>query len=134
VADLATPAAVIGQIGRSRVLVTGAYHAAVFALAQGIPVVCLSDSEYYQWKFTGLRDLFGEGCEIVRVREPDLGARLGRAVSDLWDRATQLRGPLRRQAGAQMARGRAAYERLPDLVQPSSRLPLAAPPRAGRAG
>jgi polysaccharide pyruvyl transferase WcaK-like protein len=136
VADLATPAAVIGQIGRSRVLVTGAYHAAVFALAQGIPVVCLSDSEYYQWKFTGLRDLFGEGCEIVSVRGGDLGPRLGRAVSDLWDRALHLRGPLRRQAASQVARGRAAYERLADLVpaSPGPRTPLAASGRAGWVG
>ena len=50
---------------------TGAYHAAVFALAQGIPVVCLSNSPYYLAKFQGLEDLFGVGCTIVTLSEPD---------------------------------------------------------------
>ena len=33
--------------------VTGSYHAGVFALAQGIPVVGLLQSAYYEQKFIG---------------------------------------------------------------------------------
>ncbi len=69
---LDTPLMLIKQTGRCRIVVTGAYHAAVFALAQGIPVVCLANSSYYLAKFQGLEDLFGLGCAIVMLGEPDL--------------------------------------------------------------
>ena len=38
--SLDTPLMLVKQTARCRIVVTGAYHAAVFALAQGIPVVC----------------------------------------------------------------------------------------------
>src|SRR5207245_4256855 len=59
-----TPAKVIAAAGRCRIVVSGAYHAAVFALAQGIPVVCLGGSDYYLHKFEGLVDQFGTGCTV----------------------------------------------------------------------
>jgi colanic acid/amylovoran biosynthesis protein len=63
------PHAIIERIGRCRVVVTGSYHAAVFALAQGIPAVCLSNSEYYEAKFRGLADLFGVGVEVLSLSD-----------------------------------------------------------------
>ena len=45
--SLDSPHKVIKQIGRCRIIVTGSYHAAVFALAQGISVVALAKSAYY---------------------------------------------------------------------------------------
>ena len=50
------PRAIIKRIGRCRVVVTGSYHVAVFALSQGIPAICLANSEYYEIKFRGLAD------------------------------------------------------------------------------
>ena len=44
---LDTPLSVIRRVGECRVVVTGSYHAGVFALSQGIPVVGLSCSDYY---------------------------------------------------------------------------------------
>ena len=59
------------RIGRCRVVVTGSYHAAVFALAQGIPAVGLTQSAYYDVKFEGLRDQFdGLSSESCRWRTP----------------------------------------------------------------
>lgn len=55
------------RIGRCRIIVTGAYHVAVFALSQGIPVVGLSTSRYYDDKFEGLAAMFGAGVELVRL-------------------------------------------------------------------
>jgi polysaccharide pyruvyl transferase WcaK-like protein len=54
------------------VVVAGSYHAAVFALSQGIPVVALVKSPYYVNKMVGLGDQFGAGCEIVRLDEGDV--------------------------------------------------------------
>ena len=72
----ARPQDVARQVGTCRVLVTGAYHAAVFALAQGIPVIALSTSRYYDDKFLGLADMFGTGLELVDTEAEDLQDRL----------------------------------------------------------
>src|SRR5690606_12308618 len=46
-ADVDSPFTVIDRAGRCRMVITATYHAGVFALAQGVPVVCLSFSEYF---------------------------------------------------------------------------------------
>jgi colanic acid/amylovoran biosynthesis protein len=122
-ADLDSPAKVIRQVGQCRVVVTGAYHAAVFALAQGIPVVFLAESEYYHWKANGLAEQFGAGCEVVALGAPELADRIRAAVRGLWERAEQIRPALLASAAHQVASGRRAYQALRDLV---SRQPLTA--------
>jgi colanic acid/amylovoran biosynthesis protein len=122
-ADLDSPAKVIRQVGRCRVVVTGAYHAAVFALAQGLPVVFLAESEYYHWKARGLAEEFGVGCEVLSVGGPTLADQIGMAVRRVWDQAEQTRPALLASAARQVATGRQAYEALRDLA---SRRPLAA--------
>lgn len=110
-ATLDTPQRVIEQVSRCRVVLTGAYHAAVFALAQGIPVVCLADSELYVDKFAGLADGFGTGCTIVPVRQGDLAGRLEGALAAAWDAAPRQHAPLRAAAERQAERSREAYAR-----------------------
>ena len=100
----------LSQIGRCRVVLTGAYHAAVFALAQGIPVVCLSNSEFYDDKFAGLADLFGVGCEIVYLDTADFPTALRAALDRSWHSAPALRDPLLQCAASQINMGRAAYK------------------------
>jgi polysaccharide pyruvyl transferase WcaK-like protein len=122
--DLARPADVIEQVGHCRIVVTGAYHAAVFALSRGVPAVCLSSSPYYQQKFEGLRALFGEGCSVVTMDPPGLADRLSEVLETAWDRSAELRTPLRQAAAAQIQFGQAAYQRLAALVarpEPGSR-------------
>ena len=60
---------VFEQIGFCRVLITGSYHAGVFALAQGVPSICVAQSQYYVDKFVGLADQFGEGCRVIQLQE-----------------------------------------------------------------
>ena len=72
----ASPWALARQVGRCRIVVSGAYHVAVFALAQGIPVVGLSSSRYYDDKFEGLAAMFGTGLELVRLDGDDVEDRL----------------------------------------------------------
>jgi len=129
--DLDTPAKVVAQIGRCRVLLTGAYHAAVFALAQGVPVVALAETEYYRWKFEGLRDQFGPDCQIVALEEPDLPSRIRGALAEAWERAGTARDELRGTAAALAHQGRAAYQRLPELL-PEAGVGSFAPERAAR--
>lgn len=109
---LDTPLKVIRQVGRCRIVVTGAYHAAVFAMAQGIPVVGLSASEDYTAKFLGLEDQFGLGCETVFLGASDASARVAAAVEKAWQMAEKVRLPMQEAARRQIALSQGAYERM----------------------
>jgi colanic acid/amylovoran biosynthesis protein len=116
--SLTTPEDVIRQAGRCRIVVTGAYHAAVFALSQGIPAVCLGESsnEYYMFKFRGLKDLFPAGVSIVLLDEENPVERLSSAIVHAWDSAPARRPEILRSAKQQMEAGRYAYSHLASLV------------------
>ena len=113
---LDTPLKVIRQIGRCRIVVTGAYHAAVFALSQGIPVVGLSASDDYTAKFLGLEDQFGLGCETVLLGEPDPSERVAAAIERAWQSAENVRLPLQEAARRQIAQSQGAYERVKENI------------------
>ncbi len=110
--ELDTPAAVIAQAARCRIVITGAYHAAVFALSQGIPAVCIGRSRYVLDKMNGLADLFGDGCRVVPLTGSDSAAAVGRAADLLWDQAPRLRPALLAAAANQVTRVRTAYARI----------------------
>ena len=115
--ELDTPLKVIRRAGQCRIVVTGAYHAAVFALAQGVPAVCLARTRYFQEKFLGLADQFGAGCYLVSLDDDDLPEQLARTMTFAWDEAPFVRETLWRAAARQIAQGLAAYQRLPTLAR-----------------
>lgn len=130
---LDTPRKIVEQIARCRVVVTGAYHAAVFALAQGIPVVCLCNSSYYDSKFRGLEKLFGNGCTTITMSDPNLAERLHAAIEEAWISTDKVRLPLLNSAAQQIKTGRAAYESVRNLLGPRAQAnPLFDPVRAER--
>lgn len=106
------------QVATCRILVTGAYHVAVFAMSQGIPVVGLSASQYYDDKLGGLRALFGDGMEVVTLNQDNLARDLAAAIERAWDRAPEVREHLRASARAQIAASRAGLNRVFQLVEP----------------
>jgi polysaccharide pyruvyl transferase WcaK-like protein len=111
------PAEVARRVGRCRVLVTGAYHLAVFALSQGIPVVALTSSAYYDDKFLGLGEMFGQGLTLIRLDDPDLEPALTAAIDQAWRAAPGVREPLRDRARLQIEASRAAFDRVAGLTQ-----------------
>jgi len=115
--QLETTGALLEQTSRCRVVVTGAYHAAVFALGMGIPAVALAYNDEYFEKFRGLADSFGSGCRIVSLREPSLQRDLAAALDGAWDCADAVHGPLRESAERLCKSGTEAYARLPELVR-----------------
>jgi polysaccharide pyruvyl transferase WcaK-like protein len=131
---LDTPRKVIDQIQRCRVLVTASYHAAVFSLAQGTPVVCLVNSDYYADKFMGLVEQFGGGGEIISLQDSRLAATLPQSVAKVWHAAEQVRPALLASARKQIAQGRAAYQQLYDIVCAKGKnlITSSASARAGR--
>jgi polysaccharide pyruvyl transferase WcaK-like protein len=114
---IGSPLETIEDVGRCRVVVTGTFHPAVFALSQGIPVVALAQSTLYVEKFLGLADQFKGGCQIVRLDDEQLGTNLERAIDRAWSSAGELRPQLLETAAAMIERGHAGYQRLHDLVE-----------------
>jgi len=70
------PKALYAQVQRCRLVVTASYHAAIFALAAGVPVVGLSASAYYDQKFDGLKAFFPETLAILRPQQADFSLAL----------------------------------------------------------
>nr|WP_321465551.1 polysaccharide pyruvyl transferase family protein [uncultured Desulfobulbus sp.] len=107
-----TPEKVILQIGQCRLVVTGSYHAGVFALSQGIPVVGLAKSPYYHDKFHGLSEQFTIGCQVVALNQNDFSEHLEKAILDAWHSAPETRTNLLAQAELQIQAGHQAYTTL----------------------
>jgi polysaccharide pyruvyl transferase WcaK-like protein len=114
--DEDTPMAVIRQVGKCRVVVTGSYHAAVFALAQGIPVVGVVRSQYYRNKLEGLVDQFGCGCRVLGLDSDSFEEELHTAVNHAWDLALDIRPSLLQAAERQIALSQAAYRQVASLM------------------
>jgi colanic acid/amylovoran biosynthesis protein len=112
-APVMTPLDVIHRIGRCRLVVTGSYHGAVFALGQGIPAVAVARSQYYLAKFKGLQEQFGDGCQLIdwsgaRVTSEELISAIYRA----WTSAADLRPALLNIAEEQIQMATDAYSKL----------------------
>jgi polysaccharide pyruvyl transferase WcaK-like protein len=108
----ASPEAVIHEIQRCRLLITGSYHAGVFALASGIPTIGLARSPYYIDKFLGLSALFGDGCQTVLLGDQNFAKNLVAVIARLWEAADQVRGSLLGEAARQIKLGHEAYRRI----------------------
>jgi len=106
---------VIGRVGRCRVVVTGSYHAGVFALSQGIQVVALTASKYYDSKFLGLKNQFSTGLQLVHLDE-DFDMELSNALSTAWANADNERQSLLDAAEKQISIGKQAYLQLPAFI------------------
>jgi len=106
-----TPQNLIDAVADCRVLVTGTYHAAVFALARGIPCVCFYVSKYYRQKMEGLAAQFPGGCAVIDLNRPDSCERVVSSALSFCDRADgDLRSTLRNSAEGQVRQARKFYE------------------------
>ncbi|MFN2616496.1 MAG: polysaccharide pyruvyl transferase family protein [Thermoleophilaceae bacterium] len=104
------------RAGECRVVVTATYHAGVFALSQGVPVVCVARSDYQGQKLRGLADQFGAGCVVLELDDPDFSDRLVEQVSIAWGEGAELRDALAESARRQVEAGRSAYAAVARLL------------------
>ena len=104
--------AVVRQVQKCRLVITGSYHAGVFALANGIPTIGLAKSTYYIDKFMGLSALFGPGCETVLHEKQDFAPHLKDAIARLWNAAERFKPLLLANAARQIELGHEAYDRI----------------------
>jgi len=113
--SLDTPIKVIRQVGKCRVVVTGSYHGAVFALSQGIPVIGLAKSQYYIDKFAGLAGQFPGGCRTLILSSDSLEKDLRSNLEYFWSNAEQLRDQFLKAAKHQIELSWSVYQKLSQL-------------------
>lgn len=102
-------ASLLNAVHQCQVVVSGSYHGAVLALAQGIPAVGLVASDYYWRKFSGLIDRFGQACALVDLRAEGYQEALVTAIGSSFGQSKSQRGPLREKARAQVRASQQAY-------------------------
>lgn len=95
------PEALVRAVSGCRLLLTGTYHAAVFALALGIPCLGFYATPYYRDKLEGLARLFPGGCDLFDLREPGAIDAAQNQAARLWNAPPTLRAALRRAAEEQ---------------------------------
>lgn len=114
--DLNSPLDVIQEVGKCKVVITGSYHASVFALSQGVSVICLVTSLYYRHKFEGVAGMFKHGCYIVDLNDANLGENFKAAFENAWANAESASENLKLEAQKQIATGLGAYDRFVNIV------------------
>jgi colanic acid/amylovoran biosynthesis protein len=122
-APIDTPRKVMEQVSRCRLVVSGAFHGAVFALSEGVAAVCLGKGDYVLDKFRGLADQFGGGLVIVDLDTVDFPAQLDAQIQNMWEAAPSWRAALLDSAARQIAAGRGAYRRLKEIVRDAHSAP-----------
>jgi polysaccharide pyruvyl transferase WcaK-like protein len=111
------PASIIDLVQKCRVVLTGSYHSAVFALSQGIPAVGMARSQYYRSKFLGLMDQFDTECDVVSVDDDSFPEMLYEAAERAWDNAERWRPGLLGAARRQIEAGTKLYDEAYRLVE-----------------
>lgn len=112
-----TPQDVIRNTQRCRLVVAGTFHGAVFALAQGIPVICLARGASYVNKLTGLADLYSPGCIVIHLDEENFGNKLSEAIEETWQTAEQIRPTMLESSARQIEWGYSAYQKIFEMYE-----------------
>lgn len=108
-----TPHKVIQKISQCRLVVTGSYHAGVFSLSQGIPVIGVVRSQYYINKFLGLAAQFGNtGCKVIILQSKQVIPELVESITSMWQAAESIKPQLLSKAEDQIEQGLRAYKSL----------------------
>jgi len=103
------------RVAGCRVVVTGSYHSAVFALAMGVPAICLVFSEYYRAKFSGLAGQYPEGCVTFDMRSA-AAEHLSRLIHRLWNEASELEPKILSTTQRLVERNLASYREFARLL------------------
>lgn len=98
------------NVAQCRIVITGSYHAGVFALSRGLQVIGLVKSQYYIDKFNGLADQFKNGVHIVDLSTPDFAEVLSAAIDKAWEETPTYRDSLLHQADQQMQLSKKGYQ------------------------
>ena len=80
-----SPTQLYTQVNRCRLVITASYHAAVFALAAGVPTIGLVASAYYEQKFSGLNAFFPHLLTPIQMNDEIFLSRLQTTINRLFN-------------------------------------------------
>lgn len=112
VQDLESIEGVIAEAGQCRVVITASYHAGVFALSQGVSVIGISASPYYDSKFQGLVQQFPGGCQFLTVGTTFTPERFEEMLRSTWEKAPENRPLILAAAAKQLELSHQAYQQV----------------------
>jgi len=115
--EVTDPSSLVRLVQRCRIAIVGSYHAGVYALAQGVPIVGLYKNAYYRDKFLGLAELYGAGVFPVDIGSDSWHLGLTRQANTAWDAAPSIRNSILESVDRQIGLGRSAYARLGQISQ-----------------
>jgi polysaccharide pyruvyl transferase WcaK-like protein len=107
--SIISPEDLIKQICRCKIVITGSYHAGVFALACGIPIVAMAGSDYYEAKFAGLAHQFGIGVNIVHLNSENMLGELKGYIENALKHPNEMETKLIEKARQQVELSRNAW-------------------------
>lgn len=107
--DIESIEGVIKEAGQCRVVITASYHAGVFALSQGVSVIGISASPYYDSKFEGLFQQFSGGCRYLTVGTTFTPENFNNLLTETWQQAPKKRQEILNAAEKQLNLSRNAY-------------------------
>jgi colanic acid/amylovoran biosynthesis protein len=115
--NINSPQEIINKVSNCRLVVTGSYHSAVFALSQGIPVITLYKTAYYKNKFYGLAKQFDCGCELISLDDNHFASKLKEAIEFAWNAGDALKPRLLKAAKYQIESAESAYQMLHSMIE-----------------
>jgi colanic acid/amylovoran biosynthesis protein len=115
--NINSPQEIIERVSNCRVVVTGSYHSAVFALSQGIPAVALYRTAYYKNKFAGLARQFGCGCDLISMDDNHFAQRLKDSIDFAWKASEAIKPRLLSAAKEQIESAQSAYDHLYNMIE-----------------
>jgi polysaccharide pyruvyl transferase WcaK-like protein len=108
-------------VAACQVVITSSYHAAVFALARGIPVLGISSTPYYDGKFGGLRDLYGpRAVSVLGLSQGGWPDRLRHLVHAAIELDLGARAAMAQRSVELVSVSRSVYASLFDFVESSA--------------
>jgi len=111
------PEEIINKVSNCKIVITGSYHSAVFALSQGIPAITLYKTAYYKNKFAGLAKQFGCGCELISMDDNHFARKLKESIDFAWQTSDILRPRLLEAAENQIEAAQSAYQQLYTMLE-----------------
>lgn len=97
--------ALLHEISRCRVVLSGSHHSAVFALGLGIPVLMVAASRHYLRKLRSLTGHFGTLASVVDLTRGNAFSEIEVGLRQLWETGDDQRHRLRVTASQHVARG-----------------------------
>jgi colanic acid/amylovoran biosynthesis protein len=111
-----SPKTLFQQVQGCRLVITGSYHAAVFAMAAGVPAIGLVASDYYEGKFRGLAEFFPEMLRPFPLVQRDIAENLFQEARRQMKISMQIRRSALEKSHELGGRVEAAYTRFANLI------------------